>query len=258
MKISVIIITKNEAQNIRACIESVQFADEIIIVDSGSTDDTLSIARDAGAVVIETSDWPGFGPQKNRALRAASGEWILSIDADERISIDLRNEILAILQQPQHDAYQVPRLSSFCGNFIRHSGWYPDYIVRLFKRNSGRFSDDLVHEKIILAKTNSGRLRNHLIHYSYPDDDTYLRKLQLYSSLGAQQAYQAGKRCGLSTAILHGIAAFIRSYLFKRGCLDGRAGLMVAICSAESSYHKYVKLMLLSDRKSVDKLLDRQ
>lgn len=253
MKLSVIIITKNEAHNLRACLDSVQFADEIVVVDSGSTDGTLSIAREAGASVVETNDWPGFGPQKNRALHAASGEWILSIDADERISINLRDEILAIIQQPQHDAYLVPRLSCFCGSFIRHSGWYPDYIVRLFKRGAGKFSDDLVHEKIILAKTTCGRLQNHLIHYSYADDETYLRKLQLYSSLGAQQAYQAGKRCGLTAAIVHGIAAFMRSYIFKRGWLDGRAGLMVAICSAESSYHKYFKLMLLSDRGSVDK-----
>ena len=252
MKLSVVIITKNESLNIGDCIDSVRFANEIIIVDSGSTDDTVMIARQAGATVIETVDWPGFGPQKNRALDAARGEWILSIDADERISASLRNEILTTLKNPTHTAFLIPRLSSFCGRFVRHSGWYPDRIVRLFQRGAGRFSDDLVHEKIVLTSPDCGAMKNHLIHYSYLDDDTYLRKLQQYSSLGAQQAYLAGKRCGLSTAIVHGVAAFMRSYLFKRGFLDGRVGLMVAICAAQSSYHKYFKLMLLSESKSSD------
>lgn len=257
MKLSVIIITKNESLNIDHCIDSVRFANEIIVVDSQSTDDTCAIARQAGATVLETTDWPGFGQQKNRALAAAKGDWILSIDADERVSPALRDEILATINQASHAAYRLPRLSSFCGRFVHYSGWYPDRIVRLFRRDAGRFSDDLVHEKIILALPDCGNLQNHLIHYSYPDDDTYLRKLQQYSSLGARQAYLAGKRCGLSSAILHGIAAFIRSYLFKRGFLDGRVGLMVAICSAESSYHKYLKLMLLSDSKSVDSSLSK-
>lgn len=254
MKLSVIIITKNEAQNIGGCIRSVSFADQVLVVDSGSSDNTAAIAREAGATVIETTDWPGFGHQKNRALNAASGEWILSVDADERITAELRDEILAAITQQDHTAFMVPRLSSFCGSFIRHSGWYPDRIVRLFRRDTGRFSDDLVHEKVVLTGLRPAHLRNHIIHYSYPDDDTYLRKLQQYSSLGAEQAFQSGKRCGLSSAILHGIAAFIRSFVFKRGFLDGRAGVMVAICSAESSYHKYFKLMLLSNSKSSDTL----
>lgn len=258
MKLSVIIITKNEATNIGACIDSANFADEIIVVDSGSSDDTVAIALRYGAVVIETTNWSGFGAQKNHALDAASGEWILSIDADERISPALRNEILTAINQPSHNAYNIPRLSNFCGHFVHHSGWFPDYVVRLFQRGAGLFSDDLVHEKMIIASPNLGCLRNHLIHYSYPDDDTYLRKLQQYSSLGAQQAYLAGKRCGLTAAILHGIAAFIRSFLFKRGFLDGRVGLMVAISSAESSYHKYLKLMLIADSKSGYSISDKR
>lgn len=247
MKLSVIIITKNEEANIRACLDSVGFADERIIVDSGSSDDTVALARAAGASVIETSDWPGFGPQKNRALDAARGEWVLSLDADERIPDALRDEILAAIGNPAQHAFALPRLSSFCGRFIRHAGWYPDYIVRLFRRDAGRFSDDLVHENVELKNVTPVRLRTPIIHYSYPDDDAYLRKLAQYSSLGAQQAYAAGKRSSLSQAILHAASAFLRSYLFKRGFLDGRAGLMVAISSAESSYHKYVKLMLLAE-----------
>jgi glycosyltransferase involved in cell wall biosynthesis len=247
MKLSVIIITKNEADNIRACLDSVKFANEWIIVDSGSSDDTVAIARAAGAKVIETSDWPGFGPQKNRALDAACGDWILSLDADERIPDGLRDEILAAMAANTHAAYALPRLSSYCGHFIRHSGWYPDYIVRLFRRESGRFSTDLVHESVDVRQVSTGKLNTAMIHFSYPDDDTYLRKLQQYSSLGARQAYAAGKRGSLGTAILHAISSFLRSYIFRRGFLDGKAGLMVAISSAESTYHKYFKLMLLTE-----------
>lgn len=246
MKLSVIIITKNEAANIQACLDSVRFADEWIIVDSGSTDGTVEIARAAGATVIQTADWPGFGPQKNRALDAAHGEWVLSLDADERITDALRAEIEAVLAQPRHAAYAIPRLSSFCGHFIRHAGWYPDYIVRLFRRGSARFSDSLVHESIVVDSGTTGRLRAHMLHYSYLDDESVLRKLDHYSTLGARQAYAAGKRAGLGTAVAHGVSAFLRSYVFKRGFLDGGAGLMVAISAAESSYHKYLKLALLS------------
>jgi glycosyltransferase involved in cell wall biosynthesis len=247
MKLSVIIITKNEAANIRACLDSVKFANQWIIVDSGSTDGTQDIARAFGATVIETPDWPGFGPQKNRALDAAQGEWVLSMDADERISDALRAEILAAIEAPAHDSYALPRLSSFCGHFIRHAGWYPDYIVRLFKNGAGRFSTDLVHESVNVARGTTGKLKTPITHYSYVDDDAYLRKLVQYSTLGAQQAFAAGKRSSLGKAILHAFSAFMRSFVFKRGFLDGRAGLMVAISTAESTYHKYFKLMLLTE-----------
>ena len=251
MKLSVIIITKNEADNLQACLDSVKFANEWIIVDSGSTDATVAIAQANGATVIETADWPGFGPQKNRALDAASGDWVLSLDADERIPDHLRDEILAVIGNvnDSHSAYAIPRLSSFCGHFIHHSGWYPDYIVRLFRRRSGRFSADLVHESVHIQQGSTGTLKTAMIHFSYADDETYLRKLQQYSSLGAQQAYAAGKRGGLSSAILHAFTSFLRSYIVRRGILDGKAGLMVAISSAESTYHKYFKLMLLTEKK---------
>jgi glycosyltransferase involved in cell wall biosynthesis len=249
MKLSVIIITKNEADNIQACLDSVKFANEWIIVDSGSGDATVAIAQEAGATVIQTEDWPGFGPQKNRALEAATGEWVLSLDADERIPGPLRDEILAAIAGNAHAAYALPRLSSYCGYFIHHSGWYPDYIVRLFRRDSGLFSTDLVHESVNVQRGSTGKLKTAMIHYSYPDDETYLRKLQQYSSLGAEQAYAAGKRAGLGSAILHALSSFLRSYIFRKGFLDGKAGLMVALSSAESTYHKYFKLMLLSERE---------
>lgn len=263
MKLSVIIITRNEAHNIGDCLASVAFADEWIIVDSGSTDGTVAIAKAAGATVIETADWPGFGPQKSRALAAASGDWILSLDADERIPAALRDEILAIIGSAStsgattapgttrslHAAYEMPRLSSFCGRFIRHGGWYPDHVVRLFQRGAAGFTDHLVHERIIVAPGGStGRLRTPMLHYSYRDDDDVLRKQQQYASLGAQQAFAAGKRSSFGGALGHALAAFLRSYVFKRGFLDGAAGLMVALAAAETTYHKYFKLMLLSEQ----------
>jgi glycosyltransferase involved in cell wall biosynthesis len=247
MKLSVIIITKNEAANIQACLDSVRFADQWIVVDSGSTDATVAIARAAGATVIETADWPGFGAQKNRALAAAQGEWVLSLDADERLPEALQQEIQAALAAPAHAAYALPRLSSYCGYFIRHSGWYPDYIIRLFRREAGYFSADQVHERVIVENNSCGHLRTPMTHYSYRDDGEYLRKLNQYSELGAKQAFAAGKRAGLGKAIAHAVSAFIRSFIFKRGFLDGRAGVMVAISSAESTYHKYFRLMLLTE-----------
>ncbi|MBC7860408.1 MAG: glycosyltransferase family 2 protein [Burkholderiaceae bacterium] len=249
MKLSVVIITKNEAADIQACLASVAFADQWIVVDSGSTDDTVAIARAFGATVIETPDWPGFGPQKNRALDAADGDWVLSLDADERITPQLQSEIEAVLAAPAHAAYELPRLSSFCGYVVRHSGWYPDYITRLFRRDAGRFSADLVHERVIIDGGSTGRLRAPMRHFSYRDDGEYLRKLNQYSELGAKQAFAKGKRGGLGTAIGHALSAFLRSYLFKRGFLDGRAGLLVAIAATEHTYHKYLKLMLLSEAR---------
>jgi glycosyltransferase involved in cell wall biosynthesis len=247
MELSVIIITKNEAANIRACLDSVAFATERIVVDFASSDDTVAIARSAGATVIETTDWPGFGPQKNRALRAATCDWVLSLDADERVTDALREEILAAIQKPAYDGYAISQLTTFYGHVVWHSGWYPNYAVRLFRRAAGRFSDDLVHERIVLDRLPYGRLATPLLHHSYVKPDDYLRKVALYSTLGAQQAFAAGRRGGLTTAILHALSAFMRSYISRRGILDGRQGVMAAILAAEAIYHKYFKLMLLTE-----------
>ena len=252
MKLSIIIITKNEAGNIQACLDSVKFANEWIIVDSGSTDGTVEIARAAGATVIETSDWPGFGPQKSRALDAADGTWVLSIDADERVSAELQAEIRAVLLTAQPaDAYEIPRKSWYCGRFIEHAGWSPDYVTRLFKRGSAKFSDDLVHERI-LVNGSTGRLRTPLLHYSFRDFSQVLQKIDLYSTLSAQQRYAQGKRGSVGKAVLHGFAAFMRTYIFKRGFLDGSHGLALAISNAEGSYYRYLKLWLMERKHQTD------
>lgn len=246
-KLSVIIITKNEAKNIRACLESVDWADEIVVVDSNSSDETAEICKEFGARVY-VHDWPGFGAQKNRALGYARCEWVLSIDADERVTPEMRAEIEDAIRSAQNQAaYRVPRLSSFCGRYIRHSGWYPDYVVRIFRRGTGEFSDDLVHEKLNV-RGDIGTLRHHLIHETFHDLESLLAKVNQYSTAGAVMLNGKGKTATLKRAVASALWAFFRTYVLRAGFLDGREGFMVAISTAEVTYYRYAKLMLLNRR----------
>lgn len=245
--LSVIIITKNEARNIRACLETVAWADEIIVVDSGSTDDTVAISREF-TPHVHITDWPGFGLQKNRALDYASKDWVLSLDADERVTPELRAEIEQAMRAADAEGYEIPRLSSFCGRFMRHSGWYPDYVLRLFKRGSARFSDSLVHERLILEGT-TARLRSNLLHYSFEDLESVLRKMDQYSTAGAQMQFQRGRKITLPGAVLRGMWSFVRSYILRGGILDGSEGFLLAVSNAEGTYYRYVKLWLLNRNK---------
>lgn len=246
--LGVAIITKNAATRLAECLAAVAFADRIVVVDSGSTDATVDIARRHHAVVIERTDWPGFGPQKNRALDALDTDWVLSIDADEIVSPELAASIRAAIVAPAADIYTVDRLSSFCGQWVRHSGWYPDWIARLFRRESARFSDDLVHERLVYDGP-SARLAGKLLHHSYEDFETVLRKLDAYSTAGAQQRYAAGKRGGLAKALPRAAWAFVRTYLLRRGFLDGRTGFMIALFNAQTVYYRFVKLGHLHDTR---------
>ena len=245
--LSVIIISKNEALNIRECIESVKWADEIIVVDSGSTDDTVAICREFTPHVY-SHDWPGFGIQKNRALDYATQEWVLSLDADERVTPELRAEIEAAMHDGKEQGYEIPRLSSFCGRFMHHSGWFPDYVLRLFRRGSARFSDNLVHEKLI-SSGKTGRMKNLLLHYAFVDLEEVLHKTNQYSTAGAQMQFQRGRKASLTGAVLRGLWSFVRSYVLRLGFLDGREGFILAVSNAEGTYYRYVKLMMLN-RKS--------
>lgn len=248
MSLSVILITKNEAANIRDCLQSVSWADEIIVVDSGSTDETARIAREMGAQVHVHPDWPGFGPQKNRALGYADKDWVFSIDADERVTPELRAELEQAMNDATADGYYCPRLSQFCGKFVRHSGWYPDYVLRLFKRGAGRFSDSLVHESVVLTG-NAGKLKNPLRHYSYLTVNDVERKVEHYSSAAAQQMFQSGKRAGRLRAILSAGWAFVRTYIVRLGVLDGSAGWNISRMNARTTYLKYRKLEALRASK---------
>jgi len=242
--LSVILITKNEAENIRDCLQSVAWADEVIVVDSGSTDETCRIAKELGAQVHVHADWPGFGPQKNRALGYASKEWVFSIDADERVTSELRGEIEQAMGTGKADGYYCPRLSQFCGQFVHHSGWYPDYVLRLFKQGAGKFSESLVHESVQMTGRTE-KMKNPLLHYSYLTVDDVERKVEHYSTAAAQQMFESGKRSSRAGAALRGGWAFVRTYWLRLGVLDGSAGLNIARMNARTTYLKYRKLKAL-------------
>ena len=238
--LSVIVITKNEARDIARCLASVAWADEIIVLDSGSSDDTVAICQRFTQQVVVT-DWPGFGRQKQRALDRARGDWVLSLDADEEVSPALKQEIQQAMLRTDVQGLELPRLSSYCGRQMRHGGWWPDPVLRLFRRDAGRFSDDVVHERVVVAGS-IGRLREPLLHESYVDLDEVLSKVNRYSTLGAQQLFAQGRRSSLGLAIGKGIWTFLRTYVLRAGFLDGPQGLMLALSNAQTSYYKYLKL----------------
>lgn len=245
MSLSIIVIVKNEESSIRDCLSSVVWADEIIVLDSGSTDKTVEICKEFTDQVYET-DWPGFGPQKNRALQYATKEWVLSIDADERISYDLQTEIKRVIQMPQrYDTYSMPRRSNYCGRYMKHSGWWPDRVVRLFQRGKAHFSDDLVHERIIV-EGRTGKLKEPIIHESLLTIEQVLNTMNSYSTAGAKMLAEEHQTAGLSKAILHGLWTFLRTYFFRAGFLDGKEGFMLAISNAEGTYYRYLKLMVIN------------
>ncbi len=241
-------ITRNEAANISSCVASVAFADEIIVIDNGSTDGTAALARAAGATVLEVADWPGFGPQKNRALDQATGDWVFSIDADERVTPELARAIQAVVSANGPAAtWELPRLTQFCGQWIRHCGWTPDHVLRLFKRGAARFSNDLVHERLVpLAPATPGRLALPLLHYSYPTPTHYWRKLQQYSQAWADQRHARGQKTSMLRAALAAVVAFVRSYFFRLGFLDGAMGFAVCVMQAQAAFGKYFALYCLN------------
>ncbi|GAA5235420.1 glycosyltransferase family 2 protein [Verticiella sediminum] len=245
-RLSVIVITRNAGRHLAACLASVDFADECVVLDSGSDDDTLAIARAHGARVECSADWPGFGAQKNRVLALASGDWVLSLDADECVTPELAQEILQVLAAPAHVAYDMPRLSKFCGRYMRHGGWWPDRVLRLFRRGQARFTDARVHEKLV-AEGSVGHLRWHLLHDTHADLDEAIAKINRYSTDSAQVLHARGKRANLPGAVGHGVWTFIRMYFLRLGLLDGRHGFVLATVTAMGSYARYAKLMFLND-----------
>ena len=249
--LSVILITRNEESNLDDCLASLDgIAQQIVVVDSNSTDGTLEIANRYGALMAYPSDWPGFGPQKNRALDLATCDWVLSLDADERLTPSLKSEILtAINHSAQIDCFAIPRLSWYCGRFIRHSGWSPDYVDRLFRRGTARFSDDLVHERLIPNGT-VAKLENPMLHYSFMNYSQVLDKLNRYSTASAEQAFAKGKTSNPLKAVLHGMWAFVRTYILRAGFLDGPQGFALAMSNAQGTYYRYMKLWQLNQDAS--------
>jgi glycosyltransferase involved in cell wall biosynthesis len=253
MSLSVIIITKNEEANLQACLESVRFADQWVVVDNASSDNTRAIATAFGAEVTSTQVWPGFGPQKNLALSLATQDWVLSLDADERVTPELAAEIQQAMRDSAAQAFEIPRLTQFCGQWIHHCGWTPDPVLRLFRRGQAEFSNDLVHERVILRSGAPARLKTRLLHYSYPTPAHYWRKLEQYSLAWAEQSHARGKASSMPRAVISGLMAFLKSYIFRLGILDGSMGFAVCAMQAQAAFGKYFTLYCLNQKNAQQK-----
>jgi (heptosyl)LPS beta-1,4-glucosyltransferase len=242
--ISAILITKNEEDNLHACLSSLNWVDEIIIVDSGSNDKTQVIAESYGAKFYTHADWQGFGKQKQRAQSYATCPWILAIDADEVVTEQLRDDIQRQIQQGENKVFQLHRKTWVFGRFLAHSGWV-DKIIRVYPREQARYNGALVHEKII---TDEGlqieKLNGDLLHYSYKDMQDYLVKSASYGKAWADGRAARGKKSSISQGITHALGCFLKMYVLKRGFLDGKQGFLIAVLSAHSTFIKYADLWI--------------
>jgi glycosyltransferase involved in cell wall biosynthesis len=241
-RLTAIIITRNEAANIGACLDSVAFCDERIVVDSGSDDDTCTIAKSKGAHVTEHA-WQGFGPQKNFALSLATGEWVLSIDADERVTPELAVAIGTAISEGGADGYEIRRRTRFLGREMLQSRLFPDYVLRLFRRDRARFTDVLVHEAVICAGP-VARVSEALSHDPVVRLEDALSRIDRYSSASAEMLVTKGRQVSFATGIAHGMWMFFRIYILRLAFLDGRIGFLFAVANAEGSYYRYMKAWL--------------
>jgi len=244
MKISAYIISYNEAEKIRDCISSVLWADEIIVADSHSTDGTTEIARKLGAKVIHIP-FKGYGDLRNQAITYCTGDWIFSLDSDERCTIEVRDEIIALIDNAPLDIYQVPRKNFFMGKWIKHSGWYPNYRQpQLFRNGKMRYTTESVHEGYISQSDKEiGVIKNFIWQFPFKNTEEILRKANRYSTLGVQKLQEKEKNSTVFKAFLHGSWSFIKHYIFKLGFLDGGPGFVIAFGNFEGTFYRYVKLM---------------
>jgi glycosyltransferase involved in cell wall biosynthesis len=237
--LSIVIITLNEEEKIRDCLESIKWADEIIVVDSFSRDRTVGIASEYTDKIYQR-EFADYGEQKTFTLSKANGDWILSIDADERVTPELQEEIRRTLVNPRACGYYIPRKSCVSGTWIRHCGWWPDYHLRLFRRDCGRFSSRLVHEAEEVDGP-TAKLKNPVEHYAYSSVSDLLRKAQSYSSLGARAMVEEGKTCSCCNALTHSTAALLKAYFLRMGILDSWRGLAIAYSNTVGVFYKYMK-----------------
>ena len=237
-KLTVTVITRNESSNLEAALASIGWADEIVVVDAESTDDTAAIARRHTATV-EVRPWPGFSAQKNHAAALASHDWILSLDADERVTPELAAEIRALLaSEPPARGYRVPRISQYLGRWIRGTDWYPDYQLRLYDRRAGEWNGRRVHESVRL-KGEPGLLTHDLQHYPYRDISHHLATIDRYTTLAADQMHADGRHVSLAAVALHPPLAFLRNYVLRGGFRSGGVGFIVSVLN---SYYVFLKL----------------
>ena len=247
--LSVITVTLNEERNIAACLASVRWANELIVVDSGSTDRTIEIAKQYASSVL-TVEWQGYGATKNYALDQASGEWVLWLDADERVTPELAEEIKSVIarQDDRKAGYTVARRAYFLGRWIKHCGWYPSRVTRLFRRTQGRFSESKVHERLIVQGT-VGELRNDMLHYTDPDLGHYFEKFNRYTSLAADDMLMAGRRFSLLDLLVRPSFLFVKMYFLRLGLLDGLHGFILCVVSSAYVFVKYAKLWELQRKQ---------
>ncbi|WP_029685046.1 glycosyltransferase family 2 protein [Tatumella saanichensis] len=249
-RLSVVMITKNEAELLPDCLASVLWADEIVVLDAGSDDATCEIARHAGAKVYQNDEWPGFGPQRQRAQHYASGDLILMIDADERVTPALRHAIETLLSKPINNncVYSIARSNWFLGRFMRHSGWYPDRVTRLyparFTYNSHRVHESLEHPGAEVIK-----LAGDLQHLTCRDLHHFQQKQLSYAHAWAQQRFEQGRRCGLFSIYSHTVGAWLKTAILRAGFLDGRQGWVLAQVNAQYTFNKYALLWALNATK---------
>jgi glycosyltransferase involved in cell wall biosynthesis len=243
-KLTVTVITHNEAPSIAAALESVSWADEIVVIDSHSTDETAALARRYTSEV-ELRDWAGYGPQKNYAADRASHDWILSLDADERLTPELGAEIRELMHRgPAAQGYRIPRVSYYLGRWIRSTDWYPDLHLRLYDRRAARWSERRIHETVELQGS-VGKLRGEMLHYPYRDISEHLTKIDQYTTLAAEQWAAEGRRATALHAFVYPRLAFFRNYILRRGFRDGQTGLVVSLLNSYYVFLKYAKLIEL-------------
>jgi len=245
-RLSVVLIARNEAGLLQECLESVAWADEIVLLDSGSEDETVEVARSFGARVFRNAEWPGFGKQRQLAQSHATGDYILMIDADERVSPELRQSIENALKDPQENTvYSLGRSNLFLGKFMRHSGWYPDRVNRLYPAHF-RYNDDLVHESLETDGARVLPLQGDLLHLTCRDFFAFQRKQLGYAQAWATQRHQQGRRCSFFSVISHTLGAFVKTWILRAGFLDGKQGLILAGVNAQYTFNKYAALWAFS------------
>jgi len=239
-KLSVIIICMNEETRIRRCLESVKWVDEIVVVDSGSTDKTLEIVAEYTNKIFTNTDWQGFGPQKKLAESKASNEWILSLDSDEMVSDELRDEIVQLMSNVnEKTVYRLNRLTNFCYKFIKHSGWYPDRIVRLYNKKHYHFNDAYVHEAVDCKGAKKVDLKKDLYHFTFESLEEYIDKRNRYAKSWADSQFKKGRKVGVLTIVSHSLFAFVRHYFIRLGVLDGYHGFLIATIQMQYTFNKY-------------------
>ncbi len=230
----------NEESRIRSCLESARWVDEIVVVDSGSTDKTLDIVAEYTDKIIINEQWPGFGPQKKLAEDNASNDWVLSLDSDEVVSEELREEIIRMMDNvDEKTVCRLNRLTSFCNKFIHHSGWHPDRIVRLYNKKHYHFNDAFVHESVECKGAKKVDLKGKLLHYTFQSLEEYMDKRNGYAKAWAKSRFEKGKKAGVFEMLIHTLFAFFRHYVIRLGFLDGYHGFLISVIQMQYTFNKY-------------------